>query len=71
MPAELVSINFRNVPIEYRERLNRGASMRGWTIAEYMCHLIDLHDAMRSLADTMGGQVETELEALGLQTVRG
>jgi len=73
--AELVSVNFRNVPAEYRDRLTRAATLRGWTIAEYMCRLMDLHDVTRALADTTTSdgrweQVATELESLGLQSVR-
>lgn len=76
MPSAIGSILIRNVDADARGRLSRGAAMRGMTQAEYLGRLLDLHDTMRALADTPTSdgrweQVATELESLGLQTVRG
>jgi len=64
------------MPLATRERFSRAASMRQLTHAQYLERLLDLHDRMRSLADTATSdgrweQVQTEIEALGLQTVTG
>lgn len=75
MAAKMPDIHIRNFPIDTRERLNRAAAARGMNMGQYIAALIDLHDAMRHLADTETSdgrweQVRTELEALGLQTIR-
>lgn len=68
-------LNIRGIDAGAVERIRRAAASRGWTHGEYVARLVDLHDAMRALADTetpdgRWEQVATELEALGLQTVR-
>ena len=67
------TLNIRKIDPATVERLKRAASARGWTLAEYIARLADLHDAMRALADTQTPdgrweQVATELQSLGLET---
>lgn len=54
------------------QRLRRAARIHGMEQAEYLAALLDLHDRMRALADTLTSdgrweQVGTELELLGLR----
>ena len=70
---ELTTLNIRNIDADAVARAKRAAAARDMTIGEYVARLVDLHDAMRAFADTAhaeGYQVATELEALGLATVR-
>lgn len=74
MPAP-VSIAIRGVSADTLAQFRRGAAMRGSSQAQYLAALVELHARMRALADTptadgRWGQVATELEALGLQTMR-
>ena len=68
------TINIRSVPEEVRARFNAGASLRGWTQAEYLERLLDLHDQVRATADMGHPDDATSycaglLETLDLQTV--
>lgn len=72
----MTTLNIRNIDEDAVARLKRGSQARGWTLAQYVSALALLHDAMRALADTptpdgRWEQVQTELTALGLETVRG
>lgn len=69
------TLNVRGIDEQTVARLKRGAQARGWTLAQYLSALVSLHDAMRALADTptpdgRWEQVATELQAIGLDTVR-
>lgn len=70
----MTTLNVRNIDDQAAERIKRAAHARGMTVGQYLAKLIDLHDAMRALADTPTSdgrwrQVAVELEGLGLQTV--
>lgn len=54
-----------------RERIVRAAQIRGMQVGEYLAHLVDLHDVVRARADAGDAALTAELEARGLQTVRG
>lgn len=71
----LTTLNIRNIDADAVARAKRAAASRDMTIGEYVARLVDLHDAMRALADSQTSdgrweQVETELATLGLATVR-
>ena len=64
------TLNIRGIDAQAAARIKRASSARGMTLAAYLAALVDLHDAMRSLADSgKHGQVRTELETRGLQSV--
>ena len=66
------ALNIRHMDRSARERLSRGARARGMTLAQYVQALVDLHDAMRALADTEHRDslhVLAELRRLGLESV--
>ena len=70
-----ILIAIRGVSADTLAQFRRGAAMRGTSQAQYLAALLELHARMRALADipTPAGrweQVATELEALGLQTMR-
>ena len=64
------SVHVRNVPEETRRLFNIAARRRGQTQADYLAALIALHQRARALADSGYGELQTELKALGLQSVR-
>ena len=69
----MATLNVRNIDGRAAERIKAGARARGWTAGRYLAALVDLHDAMRALADTPTAdgrwqQIAVELEALGLET---
>ncbi len=41
----------RNIDAEVVKRLKLAASARGWTLAVYIAHLVELHDRVRGLVD--------------------
>jgi len=71
----MTTLNVRGIDEQVVERLKRAAQVRGWTLAQHLAALAGLHDAMRALSDTKTPdgrweQVRTELETLGLNTIR-
>jgi hypothetical protein len=69
------TLNIRKIDADAAARAKRAASARGLTLGEYFARLVDLHDAMRALADTETAdsgleRVCVELAVLGLDTVR-
>jgi hypothetical protein len=68
---EATTLNVRGIDANAAERIKRAAAARSMTIGQYLARLVDLHDAMRALADSgEHDQARTELETRGLQTVR-
>lgn len=70
----LTTLNIRKIDTDAVARAKRAAASRDMTLGEYVARLVDLHDAMRALADDYeqvgSPAVGTHLEALGLATVR-
>lgn len=54
---------------EPADRIRRAASLRGFTLGDYLTRLQDLHDAARARADAGDDGFQAELESRGLQTV--
>lgn len=71
---EFCTLNIRNVPIDTRDRMNRAAASRGMNQAEYLVALVNLHAAIRSLADDATinplANLRDVLDLLRLNTVR-
>lgn len=67
----LTTLNIRNIDADAVARAKRAAASRDMTLGEYIARLVDLHERARALADgDYYVQLATELEALGLSTVR-
>jgi hypothetical protein len=67
---EAEDLMLRRVPAATAKRFRQAAGGRGLTHAQYLAALVELHDAMRGLADEAGEErVRAELERLGLTTV--
>ena len=56
----------RAMPVETRDKLTRGARMRGITIGEYLTRLVELHENMRIFNTD---ETERLLEAHHLEAV--
>lgn len=65
MPNMLI----RNVDTAARDAIVRAAQARGLTLSEYLSKLYTLHNAVRARADSGDDGLQTELTALGLQTL--
>lgn len=64
------ALNIRHMDRNARERLSRAARARGMTLAQYVTALVDLHDAIRDLADGPSDPAAIRiLSALGLESV--
>lgn len=61
--------HIRSIPDDVAEHIRRAAGAREMTQAEYISALVRLHDAMRARADAGDDGIQTELAALGLETV--
>jgi len=59
----------RKLPADSARRFRAAAGGRALTHAQYLAALVQLHDAMRALADGGDERVRAELERLGLGTV--
>jgi hypothetical protein len=59
----------RKLPADAARRFRAAAGGRALTHAQYLAALVQLHDAMRALADGGDERVRAELERLGLGTV--
>jgi len=70
-PDETTTLNVRGLSGSAKSRLEQAAQRRGYTYAEYLERLVDLHDAARARADDGDDGLQAELTALGLQTVSG
>lgn len=71
----LTTLNIRNIDATTVALAKQAAASRNMTLGEYFARLVDLHVEMRALADSQTNdgrweQVATQLEALGLSTVR-
>lgn len=62
-------LNIRNMDAGAAERIKRAAAARGFTLAEYVARLVDVHDLVREHVDEEGGQLEAGLRQLGMETV--
>lgn len=66
--------HIRGISDELAARLRSGAGARGWTQAQYIEALVELHDTCRARADIGGGfsaeGLRALLTALGLETIR-
>jgi hypothetical protein len=62
-------IMLRRVPREVAMRYRAAAGGRGMTHAQYLTALVELHAAVRALADAGDEQARKSLDELGLQTV--
>ena len=60
----------RAMPVETRDKLTRGARMRGITIGEYLTRLVELHVLAREMADAGIHGMQANLNELGLEAVR-
>lgn len=60
----------RGIGPEVASRLRRASAGREMTLAQYLTHLLDLHDAIRARADAGDDALAAELEARGLGTIR-
>lgn len=71
----MATLNVRNLDDDTYRRLKAAGRLRGMTAAQYIAALVRLHDAIRAIADHVetdtGAQLQTELRALGLETVTG
>ncbi len=65
MPNMLI----RNMDIAARDAIVRSAQGRGLTLSEYLTKLYALHNAARARADAGDDGLQSELTALGLQTL--
>lgn len=63
-------LNVRDIDRDTIERIKRAASARGWTIARYLHALALLHESARARADAGDTALQSELQALGLDTQR-
>jgi len=66
---ESEDIMLRNVPRAVAQRYRAAAGGRGMTHAQYLAALVALHESMRNRADAGDGELQAELERLGLTTV--
>jgi hypothetical protein len=62
-------IMLRRVPAAVAHRFRGAAGARGFTHAQYLTALVNLHEAMRKRADEGDAEVATALDRLGLGTV--
>jgi len=62
-------IMLRRVPAAVAHRFRGAAGARGFTHAQYLSALVNLHEAMRKRADDGDAQVKAALDELGLGTV--
>ena len=60
----------RNLEPGIAQRAKLAARARGLTLAEYISLLVQLHDVIRARADAGSDDLQAELQALGLETVR-
>ncbi len=65
MPAILM----RNIPASVHARITQARQIRGLSFDEYFEKLLELHEAMRALADSGDERIQAELTRLGLQTI--
>ena len=64
------TLQVRTLDLAVADRLSKAAAARQMTLAQYLTALVALHDRMRCIADTRGfDRIQTELRALGLETV--
>jgi hypothetical protein len=62
-------IMLRRVPAKVAHRFRGAAGARGFTHAQYLAALVELHEAMRQRADGGDADVAAILDQLGLSTV--
>ena len=68
--TEEAALNIRHMDRNARERISRGARARGMTLGQYVEALVDLHDAVRDLADGPRSPAAIHiLKSLGLESV--
>lgn len=67
----MATLNIRAIDDDAAARVKRAAEIRGLTIGQYVAKLTTLHDAARQLADNGDDALQTELTAIGLQTITG
>ena len=66
---EFEDIMLRKVPAAVARRFRAAAGGRALTHAQYLAALVELHDALRALADGGDERIAAELERLGLASV--
>ena len=66
---EYEDIMLRRVPAAVAHRFRGAAGARGFTHAQYLTALVNLHEAMRKRADEGDAEVAAALDQLGLGTV--
>jgi hypothetical protein len=62
-------IMLRRVPKETAARFRGAAGARGFTHAQYLAALVQLHEAMRAKADGGDQALAEQLEQLGLSSI--
>jgi hypothetical protein len=67
----MTTLNIRNIDDKAVARAKQAAAARGLTLGQYVAALVALHDAARARADAGDDGLQSELTALGLQTITG
>ena len=62
-------IMLRRVPRGVAHQFRGAAGARGFTHAQYLAALVNLHGCMRERADSGNAEIAAELDRLGLSTV--
>src|SRR5437763_1392642 len=68
-PREHEDIMLRRVPADTARRFRAAAGGRALTHAQYLAALVELHETIRARADGGDGELASELDRLGLQSV--
>ena len=66
---EMPSLFIRGLSEEACESFRTGASLRGWTLAQYLVTLLELHESMRQVGQDETVGVYWSLLDLGLQSI--